>query len=52
MLHERHGVWCPQICVMMATDADGLQPVLKQTSKYVEKVRHFFDDWHANNAKK
>lgn len=52
MLHERHGVWCPQICVMMATDADGLQPVLKQTSKYVEKVRHFFDNWHANNAKK
>lgn len=50
MLYERHKVWCPQICLMIATDEDGLQPILKQTSQYVDEVRHFFDDWHVKNS--
>ena len=50
MLYERHKVWCPQICLMIATDEDGLQPILKQTKQYVEEVRHFFDDWHVKNS--
>lgn len=50
MLYEREKLWCPQICIMIATDEDGLQPILKQTKQYVEEVRHFFDDWHAKRA--
>jgi len=50
MLYEREKLWCPQICIMIATDEDGLQPVLKQTKQYVEEVRHFFDEWHAKRA--
>jgi len=50
MLYERQKIWCPQICLMIATDEDGLQPILKQTSQYVEQVRGFFDDWHAKNS--
>jgi len=50
MLYERQKVWCPQICLMIATDEDGLQPILKQTSQYVEQVRDFFDSWHAKNS--
>lgn len=46
MLYERHGVWCPQICLMIATDEDGLQPIVKQTKQYVEPVRDFFDNYH------
>ncbi len=46
MLYERVGVWCPQICLMIATDEDGLQPILKQTSQYVPLVRDFFDQYH------
>ena len=46
MLYERKKVWCPQICVLIATDNDGLQPILKQTSQYVNEVRDFFDDYH------
>lgn len=48
MLQERTGIWCPQICVMIATDEDGLQPIIKQTSQYVDQVRHFFNDYHKN----
>ena len=51
MLHERQGIWCPQICLMIATDEDGLQPILKQTSQYVEQVRSFFDEWHGKNSR-
>ena len=47
MLYERQQVWCPQICLMIATDEDGLQPILKQTKQFVEPVRQFFDDWHS-----
>jgi genome maintenance exonuclease 1 len=50
MLYERQKVWCPQICLMIATDEDGLQPILKQTNQYVEQVRDFFDDWHNKNS--
>lgn len=50
MLYEREKLWCPQICIMIATDEDGLQPFLKQTKQYVEEVRHFFDQWHAKRA--
>lgn len=50
MLYERQKIWCPQICLMIATDEDGLQPILKQTRQYVEQVRDFFDDWHAKNS--
>lgn len=50
MLYEREKLWCPQICIMIATDEDGLQPFLKQTKQYVEEVRHFFDEWHAKRA--
>lgn len=50
MLYERQKVWCPQICLMIATDEDGLQPILKQTSQYVEQVRDYFDDWHTKNS--
>ena len=46
MLYEREKVWCPQICVMIATDDDGLQVFLERTSDYVERVRDFFDDFH------
>ena len=48
MLYERQKIWCPQICLMIATDEDGLQPILKQTKQYVEPVREFFDDYHRN----
>lgn len=48
MLYERHKVWCPQICLMIATDEDGLQPIIKQTKQYVEPVREFFDSYHRN----
>ena len=50
MLYEREKLWCPQICIMIATDEDGLQPILKQTKQYVEEVRHFFDQWHEKKA--
>lgn len=50
MLYERQSVWCPQICLMIATDEDGLQPILKQTKQFVEPVRQFFDDWHGKNS--
>ena len=50
MLYERQNVWCPQICLMIATDEDGLQPILKQTKQFVEPVRQFFDDWHGKNS--
>lgn len=50
MLYERQKVWCPQICLLIATDEDGLQPILKQTSQYVEQVRDYFDDWHTKNS--
>ena len=46
MLYEREKIWCPQICVMIATDEDGLQPIIKQTSPFVEQVRNFFDNYH------
>lgn len=46
MLYEREKVWCPQICLMIATDEDGLQVFLKRTSDYVPLVRQFFDDYH------
>lgn len=45
-LYERHKIWCPQICIMIATDEDGLQPILKRTTDYVEQVRSVFDDYH------
>ena len=48
MLYERQKVWCPQICLMIATDEDGLQPIIKQTKQYVEPVRDFFDNYHKN----
>lgn len=48
MLYERQQIWCPQICLMIATDEDGLQPILKQTKQYVEPVREFFDNYHKN----
>lgn len=48
MLYEREQVWCPQICLMIATDEDGLQPVIKRTNDYVPQVREFFDNWHKN----
>ena len=50
MLYEREKVWCPQICLMIATDEDGLQPILKQTSQYVDQVRHVFDQYHIKNS--
>lgn len=46
MLYERQNVWCPQICLMIATDEDGLQPIIKQTKQYVEPVREFFNNYH------
>lgn len=46
MLYERQKVWCPQICLIIATDEDGLQPIIKQTKQYVEPVREFFDNYH------
>lgn len=46
MLRELTGIWCPQICVMIATDEDGLQPIIKQTSQYVDRVRDFFNSYH------
>lgn len=45
-LYERQKIWCPQICVMIATDEDGLQPILKRTKDYVDEVRHVFDHYH------
>ena len=46
MLKERENIWCPQICVMIATDEDGLQVFLHKTADYVEKVRKFFYNYH------
>ncbi len=48
MLRELTGIWCPQICVMIATDEDGLQPIIKQTSHYVDRVQYFFEQYHKN----
>jgi genome maintenance exonuclease 1 len=45
-LYERHKIWCPQICIMIATDEDGLQPFLKRTKDYVDEVRDVFDNYH------
>ncbi len=49
MLYERLGIWSPQICVMIATDTDGLQVFLKRTNDYVPQVREFFDNYHTKN---
>jgi hypothetical protein len=46
MLQEREGVWCPQICLMIATDNDGLQVFLEHTANYVNDVKQFFKDHH------
>lgn len=46
MLQERHGLWCPQICVMIATENDGLQTFVKQTKQFVEPVEQYFTRWH------
>lgn len=46
MLHERTGAWCPQICLMIATDEDGLQPIIKRTIDYAEDVFKFFKNYH------
>lgn len=45
-LKERHGIWCPQICIMIATDEDGLQPILKRTADYVDQAKHIFNEYH------
>ena len=50
MLYEREKIWCPQICVMIATDEDGLQPIIKQTAQYVDMARGVFDQYHLNNG--
>lgn len=42
MLYEREKLWCPQICLMISTDEDGLQVILKQTNQFVEPVEHLF----------
>lgn len=42
MLHERHGLWCPQFKVMIATDEDTLQVFTKNTNDYVDAVRKLF----------
>jgi genome maintenance exonuclease 1 len=47
MLYERCKLWSPQICVMIATDTDGLQVFLKRTNEFVPQVREFFDLYHA-----
>ncbi len=46
MLQEREGVWCPQICIMIATDNDGLQVFIDHTSKYIRDVKNFFSNYH------
>ena len=46
MLYERYGIWCPQICLMIATDEDGLQPIIKKTVTYAEDVYKFFEKYH------
>ena len=48
MLYEREKVWCPQICVMIATDEDGLQTFVERTNDYVPQVRQFFEQYHLN----
>lgn len=50
MLYEREKVWCPQICVMITTDEDGLQVFLERTKDYVPLVRDFFDQYHQKLA--
>lgn len=50
MLYEREKVWCPQICIMIATDEDGLQVFCERTADYVPQVRDFFDQYHLNTT--
>jgi hypothetical protein len=52
MLKERYNLWAPQICVMIATDEGILQPFVKQTVQYVEKVNDLFADYHKNSYTK
>ena len=49
MLHERTKIWCPQICLLIATEEDDLQVFLKQTNSYVHRVEDFFDYYHESN---
>lgn len=49
MLAERTNIWCPQICVLIATDEDGLQVFLKQTNQYKTQVQQLFNDFHSKN---
>lgn len=50
MLKERTGIWCPQICIMIATDEDGLQVFLKHTASLVDEVKQFFADYHDSKS--
>lgn len=46
MLYERTGLWCPQICILIATDEDGLQFFIDHTVNYVKPVKEFFNNYH------
>lgn len=46
MLFERQKLWCPQICLMIATEEEGLQTFVRQTGQYTEQVEKFFDQYH------
>ena len=48
MLHEREQVWCPQICIMIATDEDGLQTFIRQTDDFLDSVYDYFNNYHKN----
>lgn len=50
MLYERHSLWCPQICVMIATEEGTLQPFVKRTRVYMEKAVDIVRNYHASKA--
>lgn len=50
MLYERQKIYCPQICIMIATDEDGLQVFHDQLRSRVPQVKQFFADYHLNNS--
>lgn len=48
MLHEMTGLYCHYICLLISTDEDGLQVILKSSNAYKQETINFFTQYHAN----
>ncbi len=46
MAYERQNFVCPRICILIATDNDGLQVFHRHTSEFIPKVKEFFRSYH------